>query len=115
MYGEAGGTRSDTKGIIFAYVFVTDAGIYAVTSHGGIKDSTEVPADEQDQYHAHLVTLDQNNCVTSLKEDGNAVLQNKRVIVTGTDATEVNAALTAKLTASHDRICVTEVFDTAER
>ena len=113
VYGEAGGTRSDTRGIILAYVFVTDAGIYAVTSHGGIEDSTEVPDDEQ--YHAHLVTLGENNCVTSIKEDGKAVLQNKRVIVTGTDATEVNAALTAKLTASNDHVCVTEVFDTAER
>jgi hypothetical protein len=49
--------------------------------------------------------------VTSLKEDGKAALQNKRVIVTGTDATEVNAALTA----SDDGICVAKVFDTSER
>jgi hypothetical protein len=61
-----------------------------------------------------LVTLDQNNCIPSIKEDGNAVLQDKRVIVTGTDATEVNAALTVELTASDEGICVTEVFDTAE-
>ena len=109
--GDAGGTTSDTEGIIFAYVFVTDAGIYAVTSHGGIEDSTEVGDDEQ--YHAHLVTLDENNCVTSIKEDGNAVLHNNRVTVTGTDATEVNAVLTVELTASDDGICVTEEFDTA--
>ena len=42
------------------------------------------------------------------------MLQAKRVIVTGTDATEVNAALTVELTASDEGICVTEVFDTAE-
>jgi hypothetical protein len=53
--------------------------------------------------------------VTSLKEEGKAALQNKRVVVTGTDATEVNAALTAKLIASDDGICVAKVFDTAER
>ena len=53
--------------------------------------------------------------MTSIEEDGNAVLQNKRVIVTGTDATKVNGALTVELTASDDGICVTEVFDTAER
>ncbi len=109
--GDAGGTTSDTEGIIFAYVFVTDAGIYAVTSHGGIEDSTEVGDDEQ--YHAHLVTLDEDNCVTSIEEDGNAILHNKRVTVTGTDATEVKAALAVELTASDDGICVTEVFDTA--
>jgi hypothetical protein len=111
VYGDAGGTTSDTEGIIYAYVFVTDAGIYAVTSHGGIEDSTEV--DDDEQYHAHLVTLDANNCVTSIAEDGNAVLHNKRVTVTGTDATEVDAVLTVELTASDDGICVTEVFDTA--
>jgi len=109
--GDAGGTTSDTEGIIFAYVFFTDAGIYAVTSHGGIEDSTEV--DDDEQYHAHLVTLDENNCVTSIEEDGNAVLHNKRVTVTGTGATEVNQVLTVELTASDDGICVTEVFDTA--
>ncbi|MDQ3885103.1 MAG: hypothetical protein M3239_06630 [Thermoproteota archaeon] len=61
-----------------------------------------------------MVTLDQNNCIPSIKEDGNAVLQDKRVIVTGTDASEVNAALTVELAASDEGICVTEVFDTAE-
>ena len=69
--GEAGGTESDTKESSFAYVFVTDAGIYAVTSHGGIEDSTEV--DDDEQYHAHLVTLDENGCVASIAEDGKAV------------------------------------------
>ena len=109
--GVAGGTTSETEGTIFAYVFITDAGIYAVTSHGGIEDSTEVGDDEQ--YHAHLVTLDNDNCVTSIEEDGNAGLHNKRVTITGTDATEFNQVLTVELTASDDGICVTEVFDTA--
>jgi hypothetical protein len=108
--GDAGGTTSDTEGTIFAYVFITDAGIYAVTSHGGIEDSTEVGDDEQ--YHAHLVTLD-DGCVISIEEDGNAVLHNNRVTVTGTDATEVEQVQTVELTASDDGICVTEVFDTA--
>ncbi len=109
--GVAGGTTSDTEGTIYAYVFITDAGIYAVTSHGGIEDSEEVGDDEQ--YHAHLVTLDDDNCVTSIEEDGNAVLHNKRVTITDTDATEVNKVLTVELTATDDGICVTEVFDTA--
>jgi hypothetical protein len=109
--GDAGGTTSDTEGIILGYVFVTDAGIYAVTSHGGIEDSTEVGDDEQ--YHAHLVTLDANGCVTSIAEDGKAALHNKRVTLTDTDATEVIAVQTVELTASDDGICVTEVFDTA--
>jgi len=111
VYGDAGGTTSDTEGTIYAYVFVTDAGIYAVTSHGGIEDSTEV--DDDEQYHAHLVTLDDDKCVTSIEEDGNAVLRNHRVTVTDTDATEVNAVQTVELTVDGDNICVTDVFDTA--
>jgi hypothetical protein len=59
------------------------------------------------------VTLDDDNCVTSLEEDGNAVLRNKRVTVTDTDATEVNAVQTVELTASDDGVCVSDVFDTA--
>lgn len=111
VYGDAGGTTSDTEGTIYAYVFVTDAGIYAVTSHGGIEDSTEV--DDDEQYHAHLVTLDDDKCVTSIEEDGNAVLRNDRVTVTDTDATELNAVQTVELTVDGDNICVTDVFDTA--
>lgn len=112
VYGDAGGTTSDTEGTIYAYVFVTDAGIYAVTSHGGIEDSTEV--DDDEQYHAHLVTLDDDNCVTSIEEDGNAVLRNHRVTVTGTDATEIDAVQTVELTVTDDGdICVSDVFDTA--
>jgi hypothetical protein len=113
VYGEAGGTTSETEGTIYAYVFVTDAGIYAVTSHGGIEDSTEV--DDDEQYHAHLVTLDDDNCVTSIEEDGNAVLRNHRVTVTDTDATEIDAVQTVELTVSDDgdNTCVTDVFDTA--
>lgn len=50
----------------------------------------------------------------SIEEDGNAVLHNKMVTTTGTDATEVNEVLTVELTASDDGVCVTEVFYTAQ-
>jgi hypothetical protein len=54
--GTAGGTVPDEKGDIYAYVFFTDDGIYAVTSHPGIEDSDEVGDDAE--WHAHKVTLD---------------------------------------------------------
>jgi len=48
--GTAGGTVPDEKGDIYAYVFFTDDGIYAVTSHPGIEDSD---ADEQETTNTH--------------------------------------------------------------
>lgn len=113
VFGNAGGTISTTTGTIYAYVLVTDDGIYAVTSHGGVEDSTEVGDDRQ--YHAHKVTLDENNCVTSLVEDGVALLNNNKVTVLGTSATTVNGALTVQLNAGAgtcpSTIAVTAVFD----
>ena len=110
VYGKAGGTTVNDGDTIYAYVFVTDAGIFAVTSHGGIEDSTEVGDDEQ--FHGHLVTLDANNCLTGVFENGVAALQNKRVSILGTGATTVLAILTAQLNLSASG-CVTAVFDSA--
>lgn len=122
--GTAGGTIPDEEGDIYAYVFFTDDGIYAVTSHPGIEDSDEVGDDEE--WHAHKVTLDGDNCVTSLDEDGDASLDGNTVTVEDTDAEEVNKVLTAVLstekkgegdndTGEDDTaICVAKVFDSQE-
>ncbi|HEX5920711.1 MAG TPA: hypothetical protein VFY55_02925 [Nitrososphaeraceae archaeon] len=107
--GQAGGKTPDKTGDIFAYVFFTDDGIYAVTSHPGVEDSKEVEDDED--WHAHKVKLDSNNCVTSLKEQGDALLDGDKVSVENTKATEVTKVLTALLVAEGDEVCVEEVFD----
>jgi len=107
--GTAGGTTPDEAGHIFAYVFFTDDGIYAVTSHPGIEDSNEVKDDAD--WHAHLVQLNGDNCVTSLKEKGKAELDGNTVSVEKTKATEVTKVLTADLVAEGDNVCVEEVFD----
>ena len=119
--GTAGGTIPDEEGDIYAYVFFTDDGIYAVTSHPGIEDSDEVGDDEE--WHAHKVTLDEDSCVTSLEEDGNASLDGNTVTVEDTDAEEVSEVLTAVLSAEKKgegdndtgeddtAICVANVFD----
>jgi hypothetical protein len=52
-------------------VFKTDKGIFAVVSHFG-KDSSEQSGPNDLDYHAHKITLDKNNCVSSLKETGTA-------------------------------------------
>ena len=108
--GTAGGTIPDQKGDIYAYVFFTNDGIYAVTSHPGIEDSSEV-GDDAD-WHAHKVELNDKNCVTSLKEDGKAALDGNTVSVEDTDATSVDKVLTAVLSAEKKGVvCVAHVFD----
>jgi len=108
--GTAGGTKPTQTGDIFAYVFFTDDGIYAVTSHPGIEDSSEVKDDAN--WHAHKVKLDNNNCVTSLKEKGDALLHGNKVSVENIDqATKVDKVLTAKLVAENNNVCVKKVFD----
>lgn len=118
--GTAGGTVPDETGDIYAYVFDTDDGIYAVTSHTGIEDSDEVEDDAD--WHAHKVQLNDDSCVTDLQEDGNAVLDGKTVTVEDTDATEVNGVLIAVLSAEKKgagdddtgeddtAVCVVKVF-----
>jgi len=107
--GTAGGTVPDETGDIYAYVFVTDDGAYAVTSHPGIEDSTEVEDDEE--WHAHKVTLNDDNCVTDIEEDGNAALDGNTVTVEDTDAGSVDSVLTAVLSAEKKGgICVVKVF-----
>ena len=107
--GTAGGTVPDEKGDIYAYVFFTDDGIYAVTSHPGIEDSDEVGDDAE--WHAHKVTLDGDNCVTSLDEDGKAFLDGKTVTVEDTDADSVDNVLSAVLSAEKKGgVCVAKVF-----
>jgi hypothetical protein len=108
--GTAGGTVPDETGDIYAYVFVTtNDGAYAVTSHPGIEDSSEVEDDEE--WHAHKVTLNEDNCVTDIEEDGNAALDGSTVTVEDTDADSVDSVLTAVLSAEKKGgICVVKVF-----
>jgi hypothetical protein len=110
--GKAGGTEAQNHKTILAYAFVTNHGIYAVTSHFG-KDTSAQSGPNDIGYHAHLVKLDSNNCITSIthnEEGGVAKLNGHTVKVLDTDATKVNKVLTAKLTIN-DKICISKVFD----
>jgi hypothetical protein len=112
--GKAGGTKASNHNTILAYVFETNHGIYAVTSHFG-KDTSAQSGPNDLRYHAHLVTLNSQNCITSIthnEEGGVAKLNGHTVKVLDTDATKVNKVLTARLTISDNhRICVDKVFD----
>ena len=109
--GTAGGTKPSSHNTIYAYVFKTDKGIFAVVSHFG-KDSNEQSGPRDLDYHAHKITLDKNNCISSLSDKGIADLSGNTVKVLHTDANKVKSVLTAKLTVKHNHdICVDKVFD----
>lgn len=108
---EAGGTTPHDTGeenLIYAYVFFTDAGLYAVTSHVG-EESHQVEHDIE--WQSYLVALDENNCITSITDAGKANLHKNRISVMQTDATRLSGVQTAELTASDYETCVTKIFD----
>ena len=107
--GKAGASKPQNASQIFAYVFVTDKGIFGVVSHG-VEDSSEVANDTQ--WHSHGVTLDDKNCVTKLNEDGDGEV-NDMVGVANTNATKVDKVMTALLGINNAdaKVCVEKVFD----
>jgi hypothetical protein len=107
--GRGGGTVPEGHGTIYGYVFVTNAGTYAVTSHLG----NDTPGEEHEdkKWHAHKVVLDENSCVSSITPDGESRIVNKTVIMLETPATSLSKVMTVELTEQDDTTCVTEVFD----
>jgi hypothetical protein len=107
--GKAGGSTPENASQIYAYAFVTDNGIFAVTSHG-TEDSAEVENDTE--WHAHGVTLDEKNCVSKINDDGDAEV-NDMVKVTNTNATKVDKVMTALVGINNAdaSVCVEKVFD----
>ena len=107
--GKVGASTPQNASQIYAYAFVTDKGIFGVTSHG-VEDSEEVTNDTQ--WHSHGVTLDENNCVSKLNEDGDAEVTDT-VSVANTNATKVDKVMTALLGINNSdaKVCVEKVFD----
>lgn len=114
VYGTAGGTQSETLGLIYAYAFIVDDGPdadtvldhYLVTSHGGIEDSTEVKDDTK--WHAHGFEVTESEVCSAVglteliaTEDGEALVTPSRVMLKDVQTTivyevaaiEVNASL----------------------
>lgn len=109
--GTAGGSTPQNASLIYAYVFVTDNGTYAVTSHG-VEDSAEVENDTQ--WHTHGVTLDENTCVGKINDNGNAEV-NEMVKVTNITTTKVERVMTVELTINNEdaSVCVNKLIDRA--
>lgn len=107
--GKAGASTPQNASQIYAYAFVTDNGIFAVTSHG-VEDSSEVTNDTE--WHSHGVTLDDKNCVSKLNEDGDAEVTDT-VSVANTNSTKIDKVMTAQLGINNAdaSVCVEKVFD----
>jgi hypothetical protein len=96
-----------------AFVFYTDDGIYAVTSHPEIEDSNEVKNDSD--WHAHKVQLNDENCIIDRNEKGKAALDGNTVSVKQTKATAVTKVLTGEFAADVEKdACLEAVFDSQE-
>lgn len=111
--GEAGATKPSGPGQadkVYAYVFATDVGIVAVTSHRA-EDSGQVGNDLA--WHSHRVTLDGSGCVSSIEDFGKARLVDDHIHVANTGAASIDKVLTAELTISSGKVCVTQVWDSA--
>jgi hypothetical protein len=108
--GKAGASKPQNASQIYAYAFVTDNGIFAVASHGGIEDSPQVENDTD--WHTHGVTLDEKNCVTDLNNDGTAIVSDQ-VEIGNITATKVDKVMTALLGLNNAdaSVCVEKVFD----
>jgi hypothetical protein len=109
--GKAGGSIPQNASITYAYTFVTDNGSFAVMSHL-YEDTDEVENDTQ--WHAHRITLDDKNCIAEINDNGDAQVTDL-VKVTNVIARNVSNVFTAELTLNDtdSSICVTKVFDSA--
>jgi len=113
VVGEAGGTKPSGLGQadkVYAYVFVTDVGIVAVTSHRA-EDSNQVGSDLV--WHSHRVQLDGSGCVSAIEDFGKVGLVDNYLNVANTGATSIDQVLTARLTIDDGKVCVSRVWDTA--
>jgi hypothetical protein len=101
--GTAGGSTPQNDNTGYAYVFVTDNGIYAVSSDWMYP-----------KWHTHGITLDEKNCIGSMDMKGGAEVANM-VKVTKTHASRVDKVMTAEFTINnHDgSVCATKIFDSS--
>ncbi len=106
--GMAGEFEPEDESSIYAYVFVTKQGTYAVTSHMG-NDTPDEEHDELD-WHAHKITLDRKNCITSLNSEGEFEMMTNRVTLLDTGTSSVSEAMAFEFEESGDKTCATEKF-----
>jgi hypothetical protein len=100
--GKPGGTVPQKEDTGYAYVFETDMGTFAVSSDWMYP-----------QWHTHEITLDDKDCVKSMKMNTGGAEIADVVKLTETNATHVKKVMTAEfaLAASDGSICATKIFD----
>lgn len=122
LYGKAGQTIPQGMHDVYAYVIVTDNGIYAADSHEEQHADDEQVANKA--WHGHEVVVDENNCLTEIGSfKSHAKLAGSNVKITATGATTILAAQSVMLeiqVEDPDHVepgtCiakVVQVFDTA--
>ena len=102
--GTPGGTIPQKKNTGYAYIFVTNSGTFAVSSDWMYP-----------QWHTHEITLDENDCVKSMKMNSGGTEVEDVIKLTETNATNVRKVMTAEfaLGKSDVSICATKIFDSA--
>ena len=100
--GTPGGTVPQKDDTGYAYVFVTNKGTFAVSSDWMYP-----------KWHTHEITLDEKDCVKSMKMNSGGAEITDVVKLTETNATHVKKVLTAEfaLGESDGSICATKIFD----
>jgi hypothetical protein len=100
--GTPGGTVPQKEDTGYAYVFETNKGTFAVSSDWMYP-----------QWHTHEITLDEKDCVKSMKMNSGRAEIADVVKLTETNATHVKKVMTAEFTLgeSNGSICATKIFD----
>lgn len=96
VYGTAGNTLPAAMHDAYAYVVVTDDGIYVADSHEAQHADDEQVANKA--WHGHKVVVSETGCVTEIGSFmSHAKLAGSNVKITDAHATKILAALTVQL------------------
>ena len=100
--GTPGGTVPQKQDTGYAYVFETNKGTFAVSSDWMYP-----------KWHTHEITLDEKDCVKSMKMNSGGAEIADVIRLTETSATHVKKVMTAEfaLSGSDGSICATKIFD----
>jgi hypothetical protein len=107
--GTAGGTTPNDLEDVYAYLWVTNVGIVAVTSHIA-EDSGDVGDDLE--WHAHILSVS-DGCVTGETDAGVPVMDGDTITLSGTGATSVDGAASVQAVFNDDftSLCVKRSLD----
>lgn len=96
VYGLAGRTLPQGMHDAYAYVIVTNTGIYAADSHEAQHADDEQVANKA--WHGHKVVVDENGCLTEIGSfKSQAKLAGSNVKITATGATQIISAMTVMI------------------